>query len=100
MVNCISSWFFENLILLLRGTDLAGQKGSIKDHIGLEHEVGGTETRPGKGKGRAKARTCRHPSEPLCPALWPQRVLPTTALVRGANKRMWRPLLKVGDELM
>ena len=79
MVNSSSSWFFENLILLLRGTDLAGQKGSIKDHIELEHEVGGTETRLGKGKGRAKVRTCRRPSEPLCPGLWPQRVLPTSA---------------------
>lgn len=40
MVTSISSWFFGNLFLLLRGNDLAGQKRSIKDCVTLEPEVG------------------------------------------------------------
>lgn len=47
----MSSWFFGNHFLLLRGNDAAGQKISMRDCVKLEQEDGEeTETNQGRGK--------------------------------------------------
>ena len=77
MVNSSSSGFLENPFSLPRATDLAGPKRFGQGHIQLELEVGGQ--RLGQGRGKPGERTYRHPSEHLCPGLWPPKLLPAPA---------------------